>query len=216
MMKKYLYFTLIALSSVFFSCEKEEVGGTATQDVAGEWYVTFSLIDTDGDTTYAADLVDAKIFNAERGIIRTFNTAQNVPNKMQISDMAAFGGGAKGSGTISQFLCFNVEIDINQETGEFSTAGGDFFRNYEENYGYDPKKGWTPEQRYAQVKIVNGKITKDGGKQNNGSVDDTIEFDIYFDNNYDVLFGHFETKYGIVIDHYHVSGIRYSGLVEND
>ena len=75
-MKKYLYFTLIALSSVFFSCEKEEVGGTATQDVAGEWYVTFSLIDTDGDTTYAADLVDAKIFNAERGIMLMHITAK--------------------------------------------------------------------------------------------------------------------------------------------
>ncbi|MBR4214363.1 MAG: hypothetical protein IKR94_03500 [Bacteroidales bacterium] len=215
-MKKILYIPIIAILLALFACEKEEVGGTATQDVAGEWYVTFSLIDTDGDTTYAADLVDAEIFNAERGIIRTFNTAQNVPNKMQISDMAAFGGGAKGSGTISQFLCFNVEIDINQETGEFSTAGGEFVRNLEENYKYDPKKGWTPEQRYAQVKIVNGKITKDGGKQNNGSVDDTIEFDIYFDNNYDVLLKFFEDNYGILVDHYHVSGIRYSGLVEND
>lgn len=215
-MKKYLYFTLIALSSVFFSCEKEEVGGTATQDVAGEWYVTFSLIDTDGDTTYAADLVDAEIFNAERGIIRTFNTAQNVPNKMQISDMASFGGGAKGAGTVSKYLCFNVEVDINQETGEFSTAGGDFVRNYEENYGYDPKKGWEESERFANVKIVNGKITKDGGKQNNGSVDDAIEFDIYFNNNYDLLLKFFEDNYGILVDHYHVSGIRYSGLVEND
>ena len=215
-MKKILYIPIIAILLALFSCEKEEVGGTATQDVAGEWYVTFSLIDTDGDTTYAADLVDAEIFNAERGIIRTFNTAQNVPNKMQISDMASFGGGAKGAGTISKYLCFNVEVDINQETGEFSTAGGDFVRNYEENYGYDPKKGWEESERFANVKIVNGKITKDGGKQNNGSVDDTIEFDIYFDNNYDVLVGYFETKYGIVVDHYHVSGIRYSGLEIND
>ncbi len=215
-MKKILYIPIIAILLALFSCEKEEVGGTATQDVAGEWYVTFSLIDTDGDTTYAADLVDAEIFNAERGIIRTFNTAQNVPNKMQISDMASFGGGAKGAGTISVFLCFNVAIDINQETGEFSTTGGEFVRNYEVNYKYDPDDGWTPEDQYALVKIVNGKITKDGGKQNNGSVDDTIEFDIYFDNNYDVLVGYFETKFGIVVDHYHVSGIRYSGLEIND
>ncbi|MBO7142189.1 MAG: hypothetical protein J6V76_03685 [Bacteroidales bacterium] len=216
-MKKYLYFTLMALCSVFFSCEKEEVGGTATQNVAGEWYVSFTAIDVNGESYTADVLVEKQYFSAEKGIIRTFNTAQNVPNKMQISDMATFGGGAKGSGTISNYLCFNVAIDINQETGEFSTAGGEFVRNYEENYGYDPKKGWEESERFANVKIVNGKITKDGATQNNGTVDDAIEFDIYFDNNYDVLVGQFEYMFGgAIIDHYHVSGIRYSGLVEND
>ena len=198
------------------SCEKDEPGGTATESVAGEWYVSFSMIDSDGDTTNAADLVGVGWFDAEKGIIRTFNTAANVPDKMFISDMTVFGDGIKGSSSISPYLCFQIPVDVNQETGTFSTANNDFVTNLEENLGYDPEDGWTEEEHYAKVKIVNGKITKDGGKQNNGSPDDSIEFDIYFDNNYDVLAGEFESYFGVKIDHYHVKGIRYSGLTEND
>ena len=215
-MIKKIYLILMLLSFGLLSCEKEEPGGTATENVAGEWYVTFSLIDSNGDTTSAADLVQLSWFSSEKGIVRTFNTAANVPDKMYISDMATFGAGVKGASAISKYLCFNAPITINQSTGEFSTEGNNFVKNLEENYGYDPNDGWTESERYALIKILNGKITKDGGKQNNGSVDDSIEFDIYFDNNYDVLAGLFEGNFGVKIDHYHVKGIRFSGLTENN
>ena len=216
MKNKIFYLLMAILTAGLLSCEKDEPGGTATEQVAGEWYVSFSLIDSNGDTATAADLVNVEWFDAAKGIIRTFNTAANVPNKMYISDMTVFGGGKKGNSSISAYLCFQVPVDVDQATGEFSTAGQDFVTNLEENYGYDPEDGWEESERFAKVKIINGKITKNGGKQNNGSPDDTIEFDIYLDNNYDVLAGAFEYKFGVTIDHYHVTGIRYSGLVEND
>lgn len=207
-------FAILALSLI--SCDKDEPGGTATQDVAGEWYVTFDLIDSDGDVTPAADLLDLGWFYADKGIVRTFNTAANVADQMCISDMESFGYGSMGTSAISQYLCFNVKVAVDQAAGTFATEGNDFVQNLEENYGYDPEDGWEEEERFAKVKIVNGKISKNGGQQNNGSPDDTIEFDIYFDNNYDVLVGEFEGLFGVKIDHYHVTGIRYSGLVEND
>lgn len=217
-MKKIIYSLFAVLAFAFTSCEKEEPGGTATQEVAGEWYVTFDMIDSNGDTNAPADMIEAGWYNenAEKVIIRSFNTAANVPNKMHISDMATFGAGIKGASVVSKYICFNVEVDIDQATGTFSTANNDFVQNLEENYGYDPEDGWEESMHYAKVKIINGKITKNGGKQNNGTPDDIIEFDLYLDNNYDVLKGAFEYNFGITIDHYHVKGIRYSGLAENN
>lgn len=216
MKNKIFYLLMAILTAGLLSCEKDEPGGTATEQVAGEWYVSFSLIDSNGDTATAADLVKVGWFDAAKGIIRTFNTAANVPDKMYISDMTVFGGGKKGNSSISVYLCFQVPVDVNQATGEFSTAGQDFVTNLEENYGYDPEDGWEESERFAKVKIINGKITKKGGKQNNGTPDDIIEFDLYLDNNYDVLAGLFEANFGVKIDHYHVTGIRYSGLAENN
>jgi hypothetical protein len=95
--------------------------------------------------------------------------------------MTVFGGGKKGNSSISAYLCFQVPVDVDQATGTFSTANNDFVQNLEENYGYDPEDGWEESERFAKVKIINGKITKNGGKQNNGSPDDTIEFDMTID-----------------------------------
>ena len=45
-MKKILFFVtaLLALSS----CSKEEIGGTATESMAGKWYVTIDAVDENG------------------------------------------------------------------------------------------------------------------------------------------------------------------------
>ena len=59
-----------------------------------------------------------------------------------------------------------------------------------------------------EVTISNGKIVKDGGVQNNGSKSDYIEFYVSFsDDGYPATYGY---------KNYKVSGIRYSGLAEND
>ncbi len=206
-MKNKIYLLLMILSFGLLSCEKDEPGGTATENVAGEWFVAVDAVLSDGTIISSAELTEEGIWFAEKGIIRTYNTAANVPDKMYISDMAVFGGAAKGdASSISNYLAFRVPIDINQSTGEFSTSNGDFVQNLEVNYKYDPKT-WDESEKYANIKILNGKITKDGGKQNNGTVDDIIEFDLYIDDKGYILFDDF--------DHYHVQGIRYSGLVEN-
>ncbi len=58
------------------------------------------------------------------------------------------------------------------------------------------------------VTISGGKIIKDGGTQNNGSKADYIEFYVSFsDDAYPAAYGY---------KNYKVSGIRYSGLTEND
>jgi len=227
-MNKALYILLTVLSFAFFSCEKEEVGGTATQNVSGEWYVTVVAVGDNSDTLTGDDLVyiskeleeqlDEKLWLAKKGIIRTFNTAENVADKMFISDMSSFGGGQKGFSTISPYLCFNVPITIDQATGTFSTEGGDFVKNLEVLYGWDEEKN-TEDEMYYDIKIVNGKIVKNGGKQNNGSPDDSIEFDIYLQGDglsadWTDILAMFNTTFNF--DHYHVTGIRYSGLAEND
>lgn len=58
------------------------------------------------------------------------------------------------------------------------------------------------------VSITGGKIVLGGGKQKNGSVTDTIEFYVTFsDDVYPEAYGYAK---------YHVYGVRYSGLAEND
>ena len=58
------------------------------------------------------------------------------------------------------------------------------------------------------VTITGGKIVVGGGKQKNGSVTDTIEFYVNFsDDSYPAAYGYAK---------YHVYGVRYSGLAEND
>ena len=48
-MKKGLYLAALALTIAATSCEKAEVGGTATEDMAGEWYVTIDAVDDAGN-----------------------------------------------------------------------------------------------------------------------------------------------------------------------
>ena len=60
----------------------------------------------------------------------------------------------------------------------------------------------------VNVTITGGKIVKDGGVQNNGSKADYIEFYVNFsDDDYPANYGYAK---------YHVYGVRYSGLAEND
>ncbi len=103
----------------------------------------------------------------------TFNTAANVPTEMFVSD----------NGTFWDFQV-RVACDVNNLT--FGNS------DWAENLKYD-----------SQVKIWGGKVIKNGGKQNNGSPADYIEYFVQFsDDDPDMV--------------YKVSGVRYSGLVEND
>ncbi|MBQ2589822.1 MAG: hypothetical protein II576_11275 [Prevotella sp.] len=177
-MKKLVYFAALLLTTVFASCEKEEIGGTATQATAGQWYVTVDA--ADGNGNLVAGLED--MFSLGRVTMLTFNTAENNPNEMIVSD-------------IGNFWNFSVKVATNQQTLTFQT-------NTTENNNLVPK------YEDINVTITNGKIMPKAGRQNNGSPADSIVFYVSFsDDPYPAAYGY---------ANYRVSGIRYSGLEEND
>ena len=82
-MKKVLYLATLLLCAVLTtSCEKEEVGGTATESLAGEWYVTANIVD---NGQVIEDPYDMGRFH-----ILTYNTASNNPNEIWVDDMDNF------------------------------------------------------------------------------------------------------------------------------
>ena len=170
-MKKLVYFAALLLTTVFASCEKEEIGGTATQATAGQWYVTVDAADGNGN-----------VVEGLRITMLTFNTAENNPKEMIVSD-------------IGNFWDFKVKVATDQQTLTFQT-------NTKENNNLVPK------YENINVTITNGKIMPKAGRQNNGSPADSIVFYVSFsDDDYPAALGY---------ANYRVSGIRYSGLEEND
>lgn len=73
-MKRIIYVAIALISLVFSSCEKEDVGGTATQAMSGDWVTTF----TDGTNSWTAPHT------------LTFNTSANVPDEIWVSDEGGF------------------------------------------------------------------------------------------------------------------------------
>lgn len=212
-MKKVLYFMTMLLALAFTSCSKEEPGGTATQSMAGEWYVTIEPIDADGNVIPDDDLVYSNV------IIRTFNASGNTSDKMYITDCNTFSYGVAyaGKNWLYETFGFYMPINVNLASGKFSSPEG--VQNIMPNYHFTEEwEGWGYTE-YSSVSITNGIITKNGGKHPNGSVTDAIEFDIKVFNNYDDFY-YADTEDGYFVecgvDHFHVTGVRYSGLVENE
>lgn len=85
-MKKILLFACIAAGLMLASCEKEEIGGTATQALAGEWYVTADAVDKDGKVVFT----DEELFGIGQFHVNTYNTAANVANEMWVDDLGNF------------------------------------------------------------------------------------------------------------------------------
>lgn len=82
-MKKVIYLFMIMAGMVFASCEKDEIGGTATRALAGEWYVTVDGVDADGKVLYE------DVFGLGSTMLYTYNTAANVPTEMYVDDAGA-------------------------------------------------------------------------------------------------------------------------------
>ena len=177
-MKKIFYFTALLLCSMMVSCDKEEVGGTATEATAGQWYVTVDGADADGNVIPGFE----DLYQLGRIVMLTFNTSANKADEMIVSDA-------------SSFWDFKVKVSCDPANKTFST-------NTTENNnlvaGYED----------INVQITNGKILPKAGKQNNGSPADSIVFYVAFSDD------DAPADYGFT--NYRVSGIRYSGLVEND
>lgn len=99
-------FTAALLVFTVTSCEKEEIGGTAVQDMSGEWYVVVDGVDADGNVTYE-DPYDMGYFP-----LYTYNTNANVPTEMYIDD---FGN----------FWEFRVIVDVNYGAKTFGVVGAE-------------------------------------------------------------------------------------------
>ena len=179
-MKKVLYFAALLFGITFASCSKEDVGGTATESMAGDWYVTVEAVAEDGT------VIDDD-FNGGRVHMLTYNTAENVPTKMYIDDLGTTNG---------EFLGMKAQITCDPGTMTFASDGIVANETSHSKYVSD------------QLQILNGKILLKAGRQNNGSVADSIDFYMKYT----------EDTYATVYEYsmYHIHGVRYSGLVEND
>ena len=49
-MKRIVYLFVAVL--LFASCEKNEIGSTATESLSGQWYVNVDAVDENGDVVY--------------------------------------------------------------------------------------------------------------------------------------------------------------------
>ena len=160
------------------SCEKEDIGGTATESMAGEWYVTVDAADANGNVVEGLE----DPFGLGKIHVLTYNASDNNPNVLIVDDL-------------QNFWAFKVKTNCDQKTLSFATSTSE---NNNLVDGYDD----------INVTITGGKIIKNGGVQNNGSKADYIEFYVSFsDDPYPGAYGY---------ANYKVSGVRYSGLTEND
>lgn len=109
-MRKYLYILTLCVLA-FSSCKKDdEVGGTAVQNLSGEWYVQVTQIDpASGAVIDATDLTYYKI--------STYNTSDNSPVLMWMDDPNPDYGGFKAK----------VNVDLGNKA--FSATAADDIYN---------------------------------------------------------------------------------------
>jgi hypothetical protein len=112
-MKKLLYVSLLFVSIVFYSsCEKDEVGGLATEKMAGEWYVMVDAVDANGDIVYE----DADLFGMGRIHLNTYNTTTDDVDEIWVDDN-------------ENFWAFKnkVSIDLNQNTFQVVDSQNEYY-----------------------------------------------------------------------------------------
>jgi len=161
----------LALGISLSSCKKDEVEGTATQETAGEWYVTADAVKADGS------LVEKDVYHLGHFKMGTYNTVENTADKMWVDDY-------------DNFWVFKGKVDLNLSEKSFS---GKAIKNA------------ATEGDEITFDITNGKVLKGAAKYPNGTVADSIVFEVKFSD---------DSPNGF--DHYRISGVRYSGLVDND
>ena len=177
-MKKVLYFAALLFAITLTSCEKDEMGGTATEATAGQWYVTVDAADENGNLVEGYE----DLFGIGRVIMLTYNTSSNNPSEMIVDDLG-------------NFWQFKVKVATDQQALTFST-------NTTEN------NNLVADYEDINVQISGGKILPQAGHQNNGSPADSIVFYVSFSDD--------DCPEQLGYKNYRVSGVRYSGLVEND
>lgn len=152
---------LMGVLVAFTSCEKEEIGNTATVEMAGDWYVTVDAVDEAGAVVYE----DADLFGMGRIHMLTFNTADNVSNEMMVSDLG-------------NFWDFKVKVNCDPGNLTFSTnttADNNLVDGYED----------------INVTISGGKIMPGAAHLASGVATDSIVFYVSFsDDEYPEAYGY--------------------------
>lgn len=219
-MKKIAYFaTALLFCSSATSCEKEEIGGTATESMAGQWYCTIDAVDDNGNpitqTLDGSPNDGSNYFGLENGktIVLTYNVADNNDSQMWVNIMGV-GNFAKDydyPGYPDYDFC--SVVNCNQQALTFSATeaaniADPVIWSHEEEDAAGNKITVIDAQVDPMAVTIDGKILKGAGRQNNGSIADSIVFFVTYKN--DPWFP--DDGYA----KYMVSGIRYSGLAEND
>jgi hypothetical protein len=189
-MKKTLYSILMMVGVLvaFTSCEKEDIGNTAAVETAGEWYVDIDAVDDSGNPIPGGSHYFG--YDEERVTIITYNTSENVPTQMWIDDLGWFDLSWYYGNPAYPSYSFKCVVNVDPNNLTFSSVNAE---NLSGDFG---------------ITIEDGKILKDAGKQKNGSPADSIVFYVKYTN--DPWYP--DDGYA----KYKISGIRYSGLAEND
>lgn len=101
---------MLCAGFVLASCQKEEIGGTATEALAGEWVVFIDAVDASGQVVYE----DPYGVGASR--VYTYNTAANTPDVIFLEDQGWFW----------EYKC-KVNCDVEKLT--FSATGSEDYYN---------------------------------------------------------------------------------------
>ena len=131
---------------------------------------------------------DDDLYGIGRFHLLTYNTAANNPGEMIVDDLG-------------NFWEFKVKVSTDQNGLTFQT-------NTSEN------NNLVQDYEDINVTISGGKILPKAGRQNNGSPADSIVFYVNFSD--DLTKDGTPTPQAYGFAKYKVSGIRYSGLEEND
>jgi hypothetical protein len=119
---KTLYIIIALLIISFDSCQKDElIGGTAVQNMSGEWW-----LQTDGGSGGA--------FGAAYYKLSTYNTAANIPTEMWVDDSQSYYGlkakvnvdpaGQTFTATNADEKYFNVKVTITKGIVKTGVAKG--------------------------------------------------------------------------------------------
>ncbi|MGM9735764.1 MAG: lipid-binding protein [Candidatus Cryptobacteroides sp.] len=111
-MKRLVYAMIVLAAALSVSCQKDEIGNTATVEMAGEWYVRADILDTDGTLIYE-DCMGGSF------VIATFNTAADVETEMFVSDCG-------------NFWQFQVPVKADPTAMTFATDGAESNLTYED------------------------------------------------------------------------------------
>ena len=210
-MKKIIFFATALLAMA--ACSKDEIGGTAMESMAGQWYCTVDAVDDngniitqtpDGTPNYGEDY-----WGVGRTLVLTYNVAANNSTQMWVNILGIGNFASDYNTPRYPDYDFITKVNCNQGTLTFSS---DESENIAEPVVWTDEDEDGNEIEVARVDpmpvSIEGKILKGAGRQNNGSPADSIIMYVkYKDDPWVPDDGY--TKYKI-------SGIRYSGLEEND
>lgn len=167
-MNKHIVWLFSLLVFVLAGCEKDEVGNTATEVLAGEWTVSVDAVDASGNVTATDPHGLGRIH------LNTYNTAANIPTEMYVDD-------------IENFWNFKVRVNSDVNAMTFATSGAVANEKYED----------------CNVTIEDGKVLLGAGVTPHGTPADSIVFYTTFSDD--------DSGYK-----YKISGIRYTGLAQDD